>query len=166
MKSSKCSESKVIQVSKENCLYCLLLHGMACCTGQKHVACVVLDWFANGQPGNLAVFRLFHWNQAQKPARVLSPVGQRSWDVSWRWNTWAWREERVQTVSECHNLEAIENTGGGGSVCCNNSQLQHLRKCLHRWLQKGGRCHGSNGSTFTTIPRKSTGSCMKKKSIR
>lgn len=26
--------------------------------------------------------RLFRENQAQKPTRVLSPVGQRSWDVS------------------------------------------------------------------------------------
>lgn len=57
--------------------------------------------------------RLFRENQAQKPTRVLSPVGQRSWDVSWRWNTWAWREERAQAASECHNLEAIENTGRG-----------------------------------------------------
>lgn len=69
---------------------------------------------------------LFHENQAQKPSRVLSPIGQRSWDASWRWNTWAWREERAQAASECHNLEAIENTGGEVHVAitasCNISE--------------------------------------------
>lgn len=125
MKSSKCSESRVIHVSKENCLCCLLLHGMGGCTGQKYVVHYEIDL----QMVSLETWQccwLFHENQAQKPSRVLSPIGQRSWDVSWRWNTWAWREERARAASECHNLEAIENTGGEVHVAitasCNISE--------------------------------------------